>query len=548
MTTTCINPNSRESDIERLRANDPEITAVELHPNCDPVIALAALTALEQNTTVIQLLIGAEGPEGIESPRSELEFPEALRARMRAEIIENDEKIGIAIANLLKCNRTITNLGYLPRYDFSDCAEQIAAGFVHNETLTFFYCLGMGLSATTASLENTLRSIGQNRSIRCLTFIDTDFSDDRGLCLRHLAQREGSENQLEEFNLQRSEISEQGIAALSSALQRCPKLVAVDLCETPVGSYFGDLQNLIRGNLSLRLLNLESCDLGCQEAILLAEVVPTSGLTSLVLSDNQIGSAGGRCLARMLAQNSTLVSLCLAYNLFDFKTIMQLLVSLKANANLRLLNLYEGGVDGEVVSREEYLCLKQEVMRERNFNSLIIENPWDCGLEPYDPALRIPVFATILLLQNNLRSMTSTMKTLLTLGMWSQPVSASEDAKPLSSLSMLPNEILMKIIDDLVEEGGLIPSIDGAPNTRPSKLYTLYARSPVLSGASFFSQDHFERRTCHHSALEARFAQALVSVANQFQGITAMTAETKHTLKMIREGVPAPVAETRPGM
>lgn len=537
MTTMTIDARSHERDIERIRANDPEITRVVLNPSCDPSIWSAALTALEQNTRVTHLQIGAG------STSSELMFPVADRVRGCAEVVENDEKIGPAIAHLLRCNRTITHLDYIPMYQFSNCVEQIAAGVADNETLTSFSCLNTPSSMTIDSLENTLRLIGQNRSIRSLRFDSTNFSGNRGLCLLQLVQREGTENQLQNLCLRACDISEHGIAALADVLQHHPNLEALDLGSNPIGSHLEYLRHAIRNNLSLRLLNLDNCELDCQQAALLAEIVPTSGLTSLVLSGNQIGFQGQQCLARMLAQNPTLASLSLTANQLNFQAIMQLLTSLKANSNLRLLDLHaQMAPELDRREKQEYKRLKQEVMGGARFGSLIIGD-FVHGSNPYRQNLLIPIFATILFMQNKLRSMTPTMKTLLTLGLWRKLGSNEPELVAVSSLSVLPKELLMEIIDYVYEDEAL-PFIDETSNTRPLQLYGRYARS------SFFPQNYLERtrdRNYNVSYLECEVTNHLRSVADELQETARMTKKTERALEIIRAGVPEAEA-TRPAM
>ena len=95
----------------------------------------------------------------------------------------------------------------------------------------------------------------------------------------------------------------------------------------------------VRRNRSVQRLNLFKNNLGPDGAAALATALEEgqSGLTSLDLSLNKIGTRGGEALARALGANSTLITLNLANNELGADTASHLATALEHNTALRAL-------------------------------------------------------------------------------------------------------------------------------------------------------------------------------------------------------------------
>jgi Ran GTPase-activating protein (RanGAP) involved in mRNA processing and transport len=193
-------------------------------------------------------------------------------------------------------------------------------GMTENDIIEFSKMIGKNTSLRELTIsenyfENGMnalsRSLGVNTSLRKIAIIDCDIIDE-DLVELSLLLHENTNTTLQEINLSKNRISDEGVSNLASSLEKNTTITSLDLSDNNI-TYKGAsaLAEIIFENTNnLQKLILSKNRISDKGASFLASSLQeTNSITSLDLSSNNIGYTGASSLAKMIFLNTALKEL-----------------------------------------------------------------------------------------------------------------------------------------------------------------------------------------------------------------------------------------------
>ncbi|PFX18326.1 Nucleotide-binding oligomerization domain-containing protein 2 [Stylophora pistillata] len=209
-------------------------------------------------------------------------------------------------------------------------------------------------------LANVLK---ENRTVTNLNLSRNNIGDDGAT---GLAEALKSNVSLKELNLSRNKIGGVGAASLGEALNGETSLEVLDLRENKIGEAgFEALAEGLKSNSCLTKLSLFNNSAGDTGVTALAKGLKSnSSLKELYLFSNNLGDDGAAALADALSYSSCLTLLYLCRNRIGDPGAAALALCLKDNASLKELNLSQNNIgDAGVTTLAE--CLQQNTSLEK---------------------------------------------------------------------------------------------------------------------------------------------------------------------------------------
>jgi Ran GTPase-activating protein (RanGAP) involved in mRNA processing and transport len=313
-------PISREI-LERLQANDPELTKLDLEGN-------------RIGNTEVELLADALKENSI-----------------LTELNLKGNRIGTAgaknLAAALKENTTLTKLNLQDNPIEDPGAAHLADALKENTTLTELKLgriligtarVGWHLQIDTASIMHLEAALKENTT---LTELELGGNHIGAAGAAHLAAALKKNTTLTKLDLWQNQIDDAGAEHLAAALKESTTLTELKLQDNQIGAAgAADLAAALKENTTLTELNLgwnQIDDAGA--SCLAASLKKNTTLTELNLRDNQIGAAGAADLAAALKENTTLTKLHLVSNQIGAAGASDFAGALKENTTLTKLHL-----------------------------------------------------------------------------------------------------------------------------------------------------------------------------------------------------------------
>ncbi|KAF9565977.1 hypothetical protein EC968_003976 [Mortierella alpina] len=296
------------------------------------------LISIQPRTQSCICKLSIEVPRGSIDAKRVMALAEVLKTNrtltalsLRGNSIGDDE--GQALAEALKINSTLTTLDLTGNSIGENGAQALSKALKINATLT---TLNLGANSIGDNgVEALSEALKTNTTLTTLDLGDNSIGDNGA---QTLAETLKTNKTLTTLNLLGNQIWIKGLAAISEISTQNPILTTLD--QLNVGYKAILMFEAFKPNSTMTFLRLSICSIGDNGAQALSEALKTNlTLTTLYLDYNVIGDAGAQALSEALKANSTLTTLDLRGKSIGDLRARALSEALKANSTLTTLYL-----------------------------------------------------------------------------------------------------------------------------------------------------------------------------------------------------------------